>query len=137
MFDHRKNRNKTNKISTKHESNRLSWLITSGWYLYVHKNKSCSVRNFSFKNISERGRFYVQSTKKIYIIQLARFQTLFGFLLLILFVFVFRFGQPGEPLVDLEQGLTLARVHVGDVLLVAQEGILLDDAQLVELAEPT
>lgn len=58
-------------------------------------------------------------------------------LLLVLFVLVFGFRQPGEPLVDLEQRLTLARVHVGDVLLVAQEGILLDDAQLVELAEPT
>lgn len=40
-------------------------------------------------------------------------------LLLILFVLVFGFRQPGEPLVDLEQRLTLAWVHVGNVFLVA------------------
>lgn len=57
-------------------------------------------------------------------------------LLFILLVLVLGFGQPRQPLVHLEQRLALARVQIGHVLLVAQEGVLLDHAQLVALAEP-
>lgn len=57
-------------------------------------------------------------------------------LLILLLLFGLSLLEPSQPLINLKQGLPFPRIRIVDVLLPGDEGVLVDDIELVQRDEP-